>query len=131
MTAPRAGWQTAIGFLVSGTLAFITDVAVTRGLGFAGVPTVASRVGGIAVAMVVAWACHRRLTFAVSVPPSVAEFMRYVAVGWTAALVNYLVFVALLWGVTGLDTTIAIAVSSLVAMAYSFVGMRFGVFTRR
>jgi putative flippase GtrA len=57
--------------------------------------------------------------------------LRYVAVGWTAALVNYLVFVALLWGVTGLDTTIAIAVSSLVAMAYSFVGMRFGVFTRR
>lgn len=122
----------ALGFLISGCAAFITDASVTKGIGLAtGWSWGVSRLGGIAAAMVVAWACHRRLTFAVATPPNLGEFSRYVALAWTTAALNYALFLAVLWWRPGTDSTLAIAISSLIAMAYSYLGMRYGVFTRR
>jgi putative flippase GtrA len=121
-----------LGFLVSGIAAFITDAGVTKVIGLATAwPWGVCRLGGIMVAMVVAWACHRRLTFAVRVPPSAAEFGRYAALAWTTAALNYSLFLGVLWLRPGTDSTLAIGVSSLFAMAYSYLGMRYGVFTRR
>jgi putative flippase GtrA len=121
-----------LGFLVSGIAAFVTDAGVTKAIGLAtGWPWGVCRLGGIMVAMVVAWACHRRLTFAVTAPPSAAEFGRYVALAWTTAALNYALFLSVLWLRPGTDSTLAIGVSSILAMAYSYLGMRYGVFTRR
>lgn len=120
------------GFLVSGSLAFLVDVVVTKALsGFAGLPWGISRIIAIAVAMVVAWSCHRRLTFAVKTAPTLDEFARYASVGWSAAALNYVVFLVFIWLLPSWDKALAIGVASIVAMAYSYLGMRFGVFTKR
>jgi putative flippase GtrA len=117
------------GFIISGGLAFLVDVAVAKTLhGLVGWPWPMSRLLAIACAMVVAWACHRRLTFAVQTAPTLAEFGRYAGVAWSAAAVNYAVFLTVLWLLPSLDATIGIGVASVVAMAYSYLGMRFGVF---
>ena len=131
-TPERSRFAQLAGFLVSGSLAFLVDVVVTKALsGFAGLPWSVSRILAIAVAMIVAWACHRRLTFAVRTAPTLDEFIRYAGVGWSAAALNYLVFLAFIWLLPNWDKAVAIGVASLVAMAYSYLGMRFGVFTQR
>lgn len=119
------------GFVFSGSLAFVVDVAVTRLLSeHAGVPWGVSRILAISTAMVVAWACHRRLTFAVEAAPTVAEFVKYAGVAWSAAALNYVVFLGFIWLLPAWDKTLAIAVASVVAMGYSYLGMRLGVFGR-
>ena len=129
---PRSRLAQLAGFLVSGSLAFLVDVIVTKALsGFAGLPWSVSRILAIAVAMVVAWACHRRLTFAVKTAPTMTEFIRYAGVGWSAAALNYAVFLIFIWLLPNYDKALAIGVASIVAMAYSYLGMRFGVFTQR
>jgi hypothetical protein len=35
--------------------------------------------------MLVRWLAHRTFTFALQVPPSLAEFLRYAVVGWSVA----------------------------------------------
>lgn len=131
-TEPRSRLEQLVGFLVSGSLAFLVDVIVTKALtGLAGLPWSISRVIAIAVAMVMAWACHRRLTFAVKTAPTFDEFVRYAGVGWSAAALNYLVFLVFIWLLPNYDKALAIGVASIIAMFYSYLGMRFGVFTRR
>jgi putative flippase GtrA len=128
---PQSRLAHLIGFGISGGLAFLVDVAVTKALiGYVGAPAAVSRVIAIAVAMVVAWACHRRLTFALRSTPTIAEFLRYASMGWSAAALNYSVFIAALWLLPGLDEAIAIAIASAIAMAYSYVAMRMAVFKR-
>lgn len=119
------------GFLVSGLTALAVDAGMTSLLTRAfGLSAFVSRPVAIAVAMVVAWACHRRLTFAVKTAPTLREFGRYAAVAWGAAAVNYAVYAGLLLIIPGLAPEIALFVSSVVSMVVSYLGMRFGVFTR-
>ena len=119
------------GFVVSGLIAVGVDMAVTSGLTrLLGVSAYLARPAGIALAMVAGWACHRRLTFGVSAAPTAVEFLRYAGVAWTVAALNYAVFAALLYGVAGISPEAALVASSLVAMAASFAGMKFGVFRR-
>lgn len=118
-----------LGFLVSGGIAFCVDAAILQLLsGVLGVDPILARVGSISVAMVFGWLAHRRLTFRLVVPPSTAEFLRYAAVGWFSAAVNYFVFVLilLLWSDTPMFA--ALVVAALVAMFVSYVGMRFAAF---
>ncbi len=120
-----------IGFFGSGSLAFAVDYGVLQALMFATpIGVLAARVISISVAMVVGWLCHRTFTFAVAERPSVAEFVRYFGVAWTAAALNYAVFalVMLLRPVT--DTLVAIVLAGAVAMVASYLGMRFGAFNR-
>jgi putative flippase GtrA len=129
---PRPKLQQLAGFLVSGSLAFLVDVVVTKVLaGFAGLPWGVSRILAISVAMVVAWACHRRLTFAVTTPASLAEFIKYAGVGWSAAALNYAIFLVFIWLLPDWDKALAIGTGSLFAMLYTYAGLRFGVFARR
>ncbi len=117
------------GFLVSGGIAFAVDAGVlallTRGLG---INAYAARIVAIACAMVAGWLLHRRLTFAVAAPASRSEFLRYAALQWTSVATNYAIYAALLALQPSLDPLLALFAASLVAMAVSYVGMRFGVF---
>lgn len=117
------------GFLVSGGLAFATDAGMlallTRGFGIG--PFVA-RALAIACAMVVGWLGHRRLTFDVPARPSWREFAHYAALQWTSVASNYGLYALLLALWPRLEPLPAMFVSSLVAMAVSYLGMRFGVF---
>ena len=120
-----------LGFLASGILAYVTDVGVGTSLAtFAGLPWAVSRIGAILAAMVVAFLAHRRLTFAMPGKPTWPEFARYAGVAWSTAALNYAVFLALLWLWPALPPALAIAIASLVAMTYSYLGMRVAVFRR-
>ena len=80
--------------------------------------------------MVAGWLMHRTFTFAVQARPSVAEFVRYAGVAWTAAALNYGVFVAILLVRPGTEPLVALVVSSVAAMVFAYLGMRFGAFRR-
>lgn len=121
-----------LGFLVSGGLAFSTDALVLTTLtALLAMRPIPARFLAISVAMVVGWLSHRTLTFAVSVPPSRAEFLRYAGVQWTAAALNYGLFVLIILGRPETVPFFAMVASSLVAMVFSYLGMRYGAFRRR
>ncbi len=121
-------WRHYLGFLVSGGVAFVVDVGVTTGLiRFVDFDPFTARIAGIGLAMVVAWLLHRRLTFNASAPPSVAEFSRFATVAWSANLLNYGVYALILIAIA---TTpfVAMVISTGIAMVFSYVGFRLGVF---
>jgi len=120
-----------LAFLLSGGTAFAVDATVLELLtALLGVPAIAARVAAIALAMVAGWLMHRTFTFAVAGPPSVAEFVRYAAVGWAAAAVNYAVFVLILLARPGTHPLLGLVGSSITAMVLAYVGMRFAAFHR-
>lgn len=118
-------------FLVSGALALSVDAAVlaalTKGLG---VDPFVSRLIAISVAMVVGWLAHRRITFALTRRPSAREFVAYASVAWTAAAVNYAVYAGILLASPSTPPLLSLVIASLITMAVSYAGMRFGVFGR-
>ncbi|HXF54459.1 MAG TPA: GtrA family protein [Hyphomicrobiaceae bacterium] len=126
-----ARWEHYGGFLLSGTLAFLTDAAILEGLTrIGGLSPFLARLFSISIAMVVAWLLHRTITFAVRVPPSLSEFLQFAAVVWAAQLVNYLVFCAVLIALPGTAPLAALVFACLIAMFVSYAGYRFGVFRR-
>jgi putative flippase GtrA len=58
----------------------------------------------------------------------VAEFLRYVAVGWMVSAINYGVFVAILLVQPTTEPLVALLASSIVAMFFAYFGMRFAAF---
>ena len=121
-----------LGFLVSGGTAFAVDALVLELLtALLGLHPIAARLVAISLAMVAGWLMHRTLTFAVPTPPSVAEFLRYAGVAWTAAALNYGLFVAILLVRPGTEPLAALVVSSAAAMIFAYLGMRFATFRQR
>lgn len=117
------------GFLLSGGTAFIVDSSVTLALVYgAGVDRFVARVIGILVAMVVAWLMHRRITFAVAAPPTLAEFGKFAAVAWSANVLNYIVYAGFIVAWPAIPTLAAVAVATAIAAVFSYLGFRFGVF---
>ena len=121
-----------LGFLLSGGIAFSIDALVltllTKVLSIHPIP---ARLGAISLAMAAGWLSHRTFTFAMTVPPSLAEFLRYAGVGWTAAAVNYGLFVLIILARPATEPLVALVASSLVAMVVSYLGMRFAAFRHR
>lgn len=117
------------GFLASGLIALAVDAGMTSLLtrGF-GLSAFVARPIAIAIAMVVAWTCHRHLTFAVKTAPSLREFGRYATVAWGAAGVNYAIYAGILLALPSIAPEVALVASSVASMVVSYLGMRFGVF---
>jgi putative flippase GtrA len=117
------------GFVASGAIAAATDMTIlavgSRLLGFD--PRL-TRLLGIAVAIVVAWLCHRRLTFAVTARPNLAEFLAFAAAAVTTAALNYALFLLALFVWQGLAPELALVVSTAFATIFAYVSMRWGVF---
>jgi putative flippase GtrA len=121
-----------LAFLVSGGTAFAVDAAVLKLLTLLfGIRPISARLVAIALAMVAGWLMHRTFTFEVKAPPTLAEFLRYAGVAWSAAAVNYAVFVVALLAYPTLEPLVALVVSSVVAMAFAYIGLRFGAFRQR
>jgi len=117
------------GFLFAGTAAFATDavvlVALTR---LAGLDPLVARLFAIAIAMVVSWLLNRTITFRVRVPPSPHEFIRFAALAWLAAAINYGVFAAVLLVSPATQPLAALVISSLCAAVFAYLCMRLAVF---
>jgi putative flippase GtrA len=119
------------GFVASGLTALAVDMGVLSILTRVfHVSALFARPLGIAAAMVVGWLCNRAWTFRMTGAPTFAEFFKYAAVGWGAAAVNYAIYAGLLFAIPLLPPEAALCASSAVAMIVSYVGMRFGVFTK-
>lgn len=119
-----------LGFLFSGALAFLTDASLLTLLTFLGLHPIAARFFAIWIAMTVGWLAHRRFTFRLPTPPSGAEFARYAAVQWISAAINYGIFVFILLLRPSTTPLYALFASSLVAMVFAYLGMRFAAFRR-
>ena len=118
-----------LGFLFSGSLAFLIDAAILKVLtAVFGIHPILARVVAISVAQVAGWLSHRRFTFRLTTPPTFAEFLRYAGVQWTVALINYGIFVAIVLLRPDIEPLLALVVSSGVAMFFSYFGMRFAAF---
>ena len=119
-----------LGFLFSGALAFFTDAAILTLLTHAGLHPIIARLFAVSIAMVVGWRAHRRFTFGLTTAPSSREFLRYAAVAWAAAAINYGVFVLIVLLRPSILPFYALVASSLVAMVFAYLGMRFAAFRR-
>lgn len=121
-----------LAFLVSGGVAFVVDASVLELLTRAfGVHPIAARLAAIALAMVAGWLMHRTFTFAVEARPSLSEFVRYAGVAWSAAAINYGVFVLVVLAYPNVEPLAALVISSAVAMGFAYLGMRFAAFRGR
>jgi len=119
------------GFIVSGGTAFVVDAGTTALLvHFVGLDRFLARIIGIAIAMVVAWLMHRRVTFNVSAPRSLAEFLRFSAVALSANALNFTIYSLLLIAFPAIPYLIAIVIATAVATVFSYAGFRLGVFRR-
>lgn len=117
------------GFLIAGTLAFATDAIILALLHqVVGLDPFVARFFSVCCAMVVGFIGHRSLTFRVAGAASVREFIAYAGVAWSAVVVNYGIYsiVLLLW--PQVYPLTALVVASLLAMGWSYLGMRLGVF---
>jgi putative flippase GtrA len=118
-----------LAFLFSGGLAFLIDAAILKLLtAVFGIHPIAARLVAISIAMVVGWLAHRRFTFRLTTPPSVPEFLRYAAVQWTVAAINYGIFVVIVVLWPRIEPLYALFLSSLIAMVFAYLGMRFAAF---
>jgi putative flippase GtrA len=116
------------GFVLSGGTAFVVDAGVTTLLVHFGLDRFVARLIGIAVAMVVAWLMHRRVTFAMDAGASWSEFLRFVTVAASANLLNFVVYGLLLIAFPALPVIVAIVIATAVATICSYLGFRLGVF---
>jgi putative flippase GtrA len=119
--ARRSRLRHGLAFLLSGGLAFAADAITLKTLTvLLGLNPMLARLFAISLAMLVGWVAHRTFTFALSVPPSLAEFLRYAMVGWSVAAVNYggFVLILLLWPAA--EPLIALVFSSLFATLFAF-----------
>lgn len=129
--APGARYpvQHGLGFLFSGTLAFLADASILKLLtALFDLHPILARLIAISGALVVSWLAHRCFTFRLTNPPTFPEFLRFAAVGWAAAAVNYGIFAAIILARPGIEPLIALFLSSLFAMVFSYLGMRFAAF---
>jgi putative flippase GtrA len=119
------------GFILSGGTAFLVDAGTTAVfVHFIGLDRYLARIIGIAVAMVVAWLMHRRVTFNVTAPRSLAEFLRFSAVALTANALNFAIYSLLLLALPQVHYIVAIVIATGIATAFSYLGFRLGVFRR-
>jgi putative flippase GtrA len=118
-----------LAFLVCGFISFCVDAAVLKLLTvLLGLHPFIARIAAIMVAMTSGWLSHRTFTFALTTPPTVAEFLRYVAVGWFVSAINYGLFVIILLVRASTEPLVALLASSVVAMFFAYFGMRVAAF---
>ena len=120
-----------LAFLFSGSLAFLIDAAVLKLLTAAfGIHPILARIAALFCAHVGGWLSHRRFTFRLTAPPTLAEFLRYLGVQSTVSLINFGIYAAILLLRPTTEPLLALFVSSAIAMVFAYLGMRFAAFRR-
>jgi putative flippase GtrA len=118
-----------LAFVLSGTLAFVIDATILKLLTTAfGIHPFLARIVAILVALVAGWLSHRTFTFRLRTSPTAGEFLRYLGLQSTVALINYGIFVAIIVLRPQIDPLLALFLSSGIAMVFSYLGMRCAAF---
>lgn len=119
------------GFVFSGGTAFLVDAVVTGALvHFVGLDRFTARIIGIAIAMVVAWLMHRRISFNVTTARSWNEFLRFATVALSANALNFAVYSLILLVFPRTYYLVALVIATAIATTFSYTGFRMGVFRR-
>jgi putative flippase GtrA len=113
-------------FAVVGVIGFVVDAGGTWVLIFAGGSPFVARVPALIAAMITTWLLNRRLTFEVAHAKSGAELARYLVVASTSALLNYLLYSALV--ALHVLPVLAVGIATVALMLGSFFAYRRLVF---
>jgi putative flippase GtrA len=110
-------------FVMVGGTGFAVDAILLKTIVVAGLAEpIAARVFSIAVAGLVTWQLNRNFTFAPSGDSQLSEATRYGGVVVAASLVNYVIYAGLMLAMPSLEPLIALVVSSIGAMGFSYIG---------
>lgn len=110
-------------FAVAGAAGFLVDAGILALLLWATpLGPLVARLFAIAAAMLFTFWLNRSFTFGRSDRSLAAEGARYGGIGISAALLNYAVYSALILAFPTLWPVFAVAIASLVAMVWSFLG---------
>jgi len=120
--------QHGLAFLLSGCFSFTVDASITKLLTLAGLHPILARLIAVAIAIYCSWRAHRRFTFRLTTPPTFAEFTRFAAVQWSVAALNYGIFVVIVLLHPTIEPVLGVFISSLIAMVFAYLGMRFAAF---
>lgn len=122
----------ALFFVIAGGTGFAVDAGMLALLlAITPLGPFIARVLAIATAMAATWMINRRFTFGKSRHSLVAEGSRYGGVGLFSALVNFALYSALILTFPHLWPVAAVAVSSGLSMAVSYLGYSRLVFDRQ
>lgn len=112
-----------VWFAFAGGTGFVVDAGVLQILlSVTSVGPFIGRVISIAVAMTATWLINRTFTFGKSDRHVAEEGARYGVIGVLGALLNYGIYSAIVLALPGVWPVMAVAVSSVAAMAFSYLG---------
>ncbi|HLP70656.1 MAG TPA: GtrA family protein [Rhizobium sp.] len=118
-------------FGIVGTTGFVIDAAgLMLLLNTTPLGPFAARAFAIVIALAATWLLNRSFTFGASRHSLAVEGFRYGSVGITTAVLNYVLYSALLIASPLLKPVVALVLASLAAMAFSFFGYSRFVFRR-
>lgn len=118
-------------FAIIGGIGFVVDAFVLVSLLlWTPLDPFSGRLVSIAVALTVTWLLNRLITFGPSSRHLAIEGARYGGIGLASAAVNYATYSALIVLAPQLTVIVTLALASVVAMGFSFVGYSRLVFDR-
>ncbi len=117
-------------FVVAGGVGFAVDAGLLWLLLEAGLPSLPARLLSLALALLTTWRINRRFAFRTEGRGSVGEFAKYLSVGLSTSVLNYLSFAALVV-LAQVPPLVALAAASLLALTFSFLGYDRFVFGER
>ncbi len=116
-------------FVVVGGTGFAVDAILLKTIMVAGLAgPLAARIFSLALAGLLTWQLNRNFTFAPSGDSQLSEAARYGSVVVAASLVNYTIYAGLMLAVPALEPLVALVVSSVSAMGFSYIGYERFVF---
>lgn len=122
----RFGW-----FTVAGSIGFLADAGMLAVLlAYMPLGPFAARAIAILFALSITWVFNRAITFGKSRHPVLLEGARYGSIGFLSAVLNYLVYAAVLLAFPWIHPLAALVVASLAAMGFSWLGYSRFVFQK-
>lgn len=109
-------------FVCVGVAGFAVDAGTVFALSKMDVPPIVSRIPALVAAILTTWILNRRITFGLRESAEVTEVARYFSVAITSAILNFIIYSALV--VVGTTPILAVAIATLVLMFFSFFGYR-------
>lgn len=122
--------ETFLRFGMVGTIGFVVDTAVLYVGFWSGLGLLGGRIASYLVAATVTWYLHRRFTFRAAVPPSFAEWGRFLVSNALGGLVNVGIYWALVLAVPfcARYPVVAVAFGAIAGLAINYTLSRRVVF---
>lgn len=109
-------------FALTGGVGFVVDASILAAGMALGLPAWVARIPAVLAAVAVTWRINRDKTFRTSVPPSLREFVTYLAAISVGLAINGALFLAMLW--LGAPALVALVVASSAATVANFLTSR-------